>query len=222
MTNRVIAVVPLKERSQRFPGKNLAILEQKPLYEWVLQSLAKVAEIEEIYIYSSSNIFVVPSADQTGKIKFMFRPESLDGDRVSINEVIRKFLENVQAETIVLAHATSPFLSPETISKCVGKVLDGTNDSALCTVKLQKFSIFKGKAINFDRSEDLPPLQSIEPIVIEQGGLYVFKREDFLKGNSRVGINPHFENLSTFEAVDIDTSEDFELAKVLLQNKRLN
>lgn len=221
MKSRVVAVVPLKQRSQRFPGKNLAILQKKPLYEWIVESLAQVEQIDEIYIYSSSEIFVVPPPNKSGKIQFKLRPESLDGDLVSINEVVRKFLGNIQAETIVLAHATSPFLSPDTISKCVNKVLDGTNDSALAAVKLQKFGIFKGEALNFVRSKDLPPLQSIEPIVIEQGGLYVFKRVDFLTKNSRVGINPHFEYLNSFEAVDIDTSEDFVVAKALIQNKYL-
>jgi len=222
MTSRVVAVVPLKQRSQRFPGKNLAILENKPLYEWILASLGQVNEIDEIYIFSSAQIFKVPSENISGKIKFKVRSESLDGDSVSINEVVRKFLEEIQAETIVLAHATSPFLSPKTISTCIKKVTAGSNDSALGAVKLQKFAVFEGKALNFDRTKDLPPLQSIEPVVIEQGGLYVFKKELFLTENRRVGTNPHFEFLDIFESVDIDTIEDFNLAKSLLQNNHLN
>ena len=222
MRGRVIALVPLKQRSQRFPGKNLAILEDKPLYKWILESLAQVDEIEEIYVFSSSEIFEVPDEDKSGKIKFKVRPESLDGDFVSMNEVVRVFLEEIQAETIVLAHATSPFLSPNTISTCITKVTDGSNDSALGAVALKKFAVFKGMAVNFDRTKDLPPLQSIEPIVIEQGGLYVFKKEQFLAENRRVGTNPHFEFLNTFESVDIDTIEDFKLAQSLLQINRLN
>lgn len=222
MTSRVVAVVPLKQRSQRFPGKNLAILGSKPLYEWILTSLTQVEEIDEIYIFSSSRIFEVPSESKSGKIRFKVRPESLDGDTVSINEVVRIFLQEIQAETIVLAHATSPFLTPKTISTCIRSVTAGSNDSALAAIELQKFAVFKGNALNFDRTKDLPPLQSIEPIVIEQGGLYVFKREQFIAENRRVGTNPHFEFLNTFESVDIDTVEDFNLAKSLLQNKRLN
>jgi CMP-N-acetylneuraminic acid synthetase len=222
MTSRVVALVPLKQRSQRFPGKNLAILEDKPLYKWILESLGQVDEIEQIYIFSSSEIFEIPSEDKSGKIKFKVRPESLDGDLVSMNEVIRKFLKDIEAETIVLAHATSPFLSPKTITNCIRKVISGANDSALGVVKLHKFAMFNGETLNFDRTKDLPPLQSIEPIVIEQGGLYVFNRLDFLTENRRVGNNPHFEYLNSFEAVDIDTSEDFDIAKALLQNYRLN
>jgi CMP-N-acetylneuraminic acid synthetase len=213
--SRVVAVVPLKERSQRFPGKNLAILNEKPLYESILNSLSLVNEIDEIYIFSSSAKFKVPFQDKTKKIFHKTRPEDLDGDDVSINEVLRVFLHETEAETIVLAHATSPFISPETISTCIKKVVTGLNDSALAAVRLHKFAVFNGIALNFKRDEDLPPLQTIEPVVIEQGGLYVFRKSEFLTSNSRVGTNPHFAYVDLFEGIDIDTPEDFDLAKAM-------
>jgi CMP-N-acetylneuraminic acid synthetase len=219
---RVVAVVPLKERSQRFPGKNLAILNEKPLYESILNSLSLVNEIDEIYIFSSSAKFKVPFQNKTKKIFHKTRPEDLDGDDISINEVLRVFLNDTEAETIVLAHATSPFISPETISICVKKVVTGLNDSALAAVKLHKFAVFNGIALNFKRDEDLPPLQTIEPVIIEQGGLYVFRKSEFLASNSRVGTNPHFAFVNLFEGTDIDTPEDFDLAKAMTINKRVD
>jgi CMP-N-acetylneuraminic acid synthetase len=220
--SRVVAVVPLKERSQRFPGKNLAILNEKPLYESILKSLSLVNEIDEIYIFSSSTKFKVPFQDKTKKIFHKTRAEDLDGDDVSINEVLRVFLNETEAETIVLAHATSPFISPETISICIKKVTSGSNDSALAAIKLHKFAVFNGIALNFNRGMDLPPLQTIEPVVIEQGGLYVFSKSEFLASNSRVGANPHFAYLDLYESTDIDTPEDFELAKALTLTKEID
>jgi CMP-N-acetylneuraminic acid synthetase len=214
--DKVVAIVPLKERSQRFPGKNLVILDGKPLYELILETLTLVEEIEEIYIYSSASIFKVPLRNNMDKILFKFRPEYLDGDSISINTVLREFLHTVEAKTIVLAHSTSPFLTPQTISKCLRKVISGENDSALAVVELKKFAVFEGRALNFDREQDLPPLQTIEPVIIEQGGLYIFEKLDFLKKNRRVGSNPHFQFVDSREALDIDTPEDYSLAKAYL------
>jgi len=213
---RVVAIVPLKENSQRLPGKNLALLGDRPLYELILENLSHVEEIDEVFIYSSSDKFKVPIFLKPNKVKFRSRPKELDADNVSINAVLREFLSESDADVVVLAHATSPFLKAGTISNCISSVLSGTNDSALAAIKLNKFGIFKGKTINFDRRENLPPLQNIEPIVIEQGGLYVFKKEQFLKTNSRVGVNPHYEYLDLWQSVDIDTSEDFKLAEAIL------
>jgi CMP-N-acetylneuraminic acid synthetase len=220
--SRVVAVVPLKERSQRFPGKNFVVLNEKPLYESILNSLSLVNEIEEIYIYSSSTKFKVPFQNKTKKIFHKTRVEDLDGDNVSINEVLRHFLNETEAEIIVLAHATAPFISAETISVCVNRVTNGLNDSALAAIELHKFAVFNGTALNFNRDEDLPPLQRIEPVIIEQGGLYVFRKSDFLVTNSRVGVNPYFAYVNSFESIDIDTQEDFELAKAMSLMKRLD
>ena len=220
--SRVVAVVPLKERSQRFPGKNFVALNEKPLYESILNSLSLVNEIEEIYIYSSSKKFKVPFQNKTKKIFHKTRVEDLDGDDVSINEVLRHFLNETEAEIIVLAHATAPFISAETISVCINRVTNGLNDSALAAIELHKFAVFNGTALNFNRAEDLPPLQRIEPVIIEQGGLYVFRKSDFLVTNSRVGVNPYFAYLNLFESIDIDTLEDFELAKAMSLMKRLD
>ena len=220
--SRVVAVVPLKERSQRFPGKNFVILNEKPLYESILNSLSLVNEIQEIYIYSSSTKFRVPFQNKTKKIFHKTRVEDLDGDDVSINEVLRHFLNETEAEIIVLAHATAPFISAETISVCINRVTNGLNDSALAAIELHKFAVFNGTALNFNRAEDLPPLQRIEPVIIEQGGLYVFRKSDFLVTNSRVGVNPYFAYLNLFESIDIDTLEDFELAKAMSLMKRLD
>lgn len=220
--SRVVAVVPLKEYSQRFPGKNLAILGDKPLYELILESLNSVDEIDDIYIYSSSSIFKVPFQDKTNKIIFKARSKDLDGDDVSMNQVLRAFLGDIEADTIILAHATSPFISPKTISICVKKVIGGEHDSALAAIKLNKFAVFGGTSLNFDRNQDLPPLQKIEPVVIEQGGLYVFKKSDFLTKNRRVGDRPHFQYINPKESIDIDTAEDFELAKAVMLTKGIN
>jgi CMP-N-acetylneuraminic acid synthetase len=220
--SRVVAVVPLKENSQRFPGKNLAILSNKQLYELILESLNRVHEIDEIYIYSSSLVFKVPFQEKTSKIIFKSRSKELDADDVSINQVLRAFLGDIEADTVILAHATSPFISPETISICVKKVIDGEHDSALAAIRLNKFAVFGGTSLNFDRNQDLPPLQKIEPVVIEQGGLYVFKKSDFLTKNRRVGNYPHFQYVNPMEGIDIDTAEDFELAKALLLTKGIN
>jgi CMP-N-acetylneuraminic acid synthetase len=213
---RVVAIVPLKENSQRLPGKNLALLGDKQLYKLILESLSDVDEIDEIFIYSSSEKFKVQTLKNSNKIKFRIRPRELDADNVSINQVLREFLSDSDADIVVLAHATSPFLKAGTISNCISSVLSGTNDSALGAIKLNKFGIFRGDTINFDRGENLPPLQNIEPIIIEQGGLYVFKKEQFLKTNSRVGVNPHYEYLDLRQSVDIDTPEDFKLAAAIL------
>ena len=50
---------------------------------------------------------------------------------------------------------------------------------------------------------------------METGAFFIFRKEVFTKLHQRIGNNPYMQVLSTTEAVDIDTAEDFEFAKVV-------
>ena len=46
----VTAIIGLKEISQRVPNKNFKLLNQKPLFAWVLDTLIEVEEISQILL----------------------------------------------------------------------------------------------------------------------------------------------------------------------------
>ena len=62
---------------------------------------------------------------------------------------------------------------------------------------------------------DPPRTQDIKPIYIETSAFYLFSKELFLTTSRRIGYNP-FVELDYKESIDIDTKDDFELAKKLI------
>ena len=120
----------------------------------------------------------------------------------------------VSADIYVYAHATAPFIKPETTQECVDKVLSGKYDSAFCAVKIQDFLWCNGKPLNFDAT-NLPRSQDLAPIYRETSGVYVFKKEVFLNFHRRIGEKPFIKEVGFKEAVDINNPEDFKLAELL-------
>ena len=51
---KVVAFVPIRLNSKRVVGKNLKPLGGKPLMWYILETLAKVKNIDEVYVYCSS------------------------------------------------------------------------------------------------------------------------------------------------------------------------
>jgi N-acylneuraminate cytidylyltransferase len=49
------AFVPLKDHSERVPGKNFKLLDSKPLYLWVITTLLRTPEINGIVIDTDSD-----------------------------------------------------------------------------------------------------------------------------------------------------------------------
>ena len=88
-------------------------------------------------------------------------------------------------------------------------------DSAFCASVIQDFLWQDGEPLNFDAT-NLPRSQDIKPIYRETSGVYVFKKEVFLKYHRRIGVHPYIKTVTYKEAVDINNPEDFELAKAML------
>lgn len=209
---KTVAFVPMKLNNERLQGKNTKSFSGgKPLCHYILKALKKVKEIDEIYVYCSdpSILFYVPEG-----VKFLKRDSALDGSKVKINEVLRAFAEDVEADTYVLAHATAPFIKAETIGRGIQGIESGEYDSALTVLRQQDFFWMDGKPWNYDVKE-IPRTQDMKPLYRETTGLYIYKRHLITEENRRIGDCPLLLEVDQVEAVDINEPEDFVVAEAL-------
>ncbi len=211
--------VPLKERSERLKDKNFQMLGKYPLYEHIVSTLCEVPSIDRVSVFTSSIRFRDELEQSHRKVNFLDRPRYLDLDSASITDVIFEFCSVSKSDVIVLAHATSPFLSSETISSCVDAVVSGEYDSALAVLSLKKFVWFNGKPINYDLEEPIPRTQELPDLFVEQSGLYVFNRENFITTKRRIGTNPLQFVVDESEGIDIDDSFDLTLARQMISTR---
>lgn len=209
---KVVALMPIKLQNERCPGKNTRLLGNAPLLQYQLVNLLQVKKIDEIYVYCS-NESIVPFLPKG--VKFLQRPKELDLPTSNFSQIFTSFSNEVDADIYVFDHATAPFVTVETISKCLKAVVSGENDSAFCATKIQDFLWKDGEPLNFDAA-NLPRSQDIEPIYRETSGVYVFTKDVFEKYHRRIGKRPFICEVSFKEAVDINNPEDFRLAEVML------
>lgn len=212
MDVKTVALIPIKLYSKRVPAKNIKLFyDGTPLMSFIQRVCLDARNIDEVYIYCSDDAvrpYILPG------VKFLKRPEYLDGDNMNANDLIREFMKSVEADIYVNAHTTSPFAKTETIEECVEKVASGDYDSAFCVEALRMFMWKDGKPINFDpncfpRTQDLPLVYG------ETSISYVFTKESFLRHNRRMGSHPFLKEVSKIEAIDIDYPEDFEIADAI-------
>ena len=209
---KIVAVVPIKLNNQRCPGKNIRKFDDgTPLVHLILDTLLKVPELDEIYVYCSDK--VIKEYLPTG-VKFLERTASLDRDETKGNEILQCFLEDVDADIYVLTHTTAPFTTAHSISDCIDKVKAGNYDSAFLAKKETVFLWEDGKPLNYN-SFDIPRTQDLRPISAEGSGAYVFSRNTFLEYHSRIGATPYIHEIGEIESIDIDYEEDFVIANAV-------
>lgn len=212
---KVVAFVPIKMNNERVPGKNTKCFDDgTPLIQCILKSLVQVPEIDEIYVYCSNEKIKDYLIDG---VKYLKRSEKLDTAEATSQDIIKSFMNEVDADVYLLSHATSPFVKKDKFSICINKVVNEGYDSAFTAEKLQNLLWSENKPLNFD-AENIPRTQDLVPIYNEVSAAYVFKKETFETLNRRIGINPYICEVSVIEATDIDYPEDFEIANVLYMN----
>ena len=205
---KVVAFVPIKLNSQRLPHKNILPIAGHPLCWHLCNTLLNIKNIDEVYVYCSDE--KVSDYIPEGVI-FKKRDKKLDGDLVKGFDIYRSFISEVDADVYVLAHTTSPFIKQESIDNALNHIVSGNNDSAFSAEKIQTFSWYKDRPINYDLN-DVPRTQDLEPIWVETSAFFMFKKEIFTDYNRRIGFNPYIQEVSGIEAIDIDEKKDYDLA----------
>lgn len=210
---KTVAFVPIRLNSKRVVGKNLKMLGGKPLMCYILDTLANIKKIDEVYVYCSQESIkeYLPKG-----VKFLKRPEYLDRDETLGKEIYEEFTKTIDADIYILAHTTSPFMKQETLENALDKIVNDGYDSAFSCEKIQTFTWYDGKPLNYDLKE-IPRTQTIEPVYVETSAFFMFKRDIWKVHKQRIGFKPYMAQVDKIEGVDIDWPEDFDFAEKILE-----
>ena len=212
---KIVAVVPMKLNNTRLPQKNTKPFHNgKPLCHYILSTLLQVEEIDEVYVYCSSEDIqnYIPEG-----VKYLKRSQTLDTDTTKMNEVLASFAGEVYADMYVMTHTTAPFISADSIKKGIAAVKSGEYDSAFAVKKLQDFLWKDGKPFNYELNQ-IPRTQDLPVLYEETSGFYIYRPQVITELNRRIGNHPYMVEVSEIERVDIDEKEDFEIADAIFNH----
>lgn len=209
---KVVAFVPLKLNSRRLPNKNFLRLGDRPLAYHIFSGLLNVKKISSVLCYTSQPqiMRLLPP-----EVELLMRPKSLDGDEVKANELFKYAVENIDADIIVLCHATGPFVTPNSIEKGIDALLSGDYNCAFSVAKHKTYAWYDGKPLNYD-PQNMAQTQNLKEIYCETSGFYIFKKEKYLETGTRISDKPCLIEVDVRESIDIDEPNDFKLAMHML------
>lgn len=214
---KTVAFVPIKLNNQRTPGKNTKKFDDgTALITVFLKTLSKVKGFDEVYVFCSNESikeYLVPG------IKFLKRPEYLDTQEATPQDIIFEFMKIVEADIYAVCHCTSPFVTAEHFEECIEATKSDEFDSSFTAEKVQHLMwTDKNEPLNFDPT-NVPRTQDLPVYFNEVSAAYVFKKEVFKKYQRRIGIKPHITEVSGVECIDIDYPEDFEIANAIYMSR---
>lgn len=211
-----VAFLIIKAHSQRVPDKNFRPLAGRALFRWIVDALLATPAVSQVVINTDCRARLqdagLPDDD---RLALLDRRPSLCGDDVTASRLIEGSLQHLGTGSILMTHATSPFLRPQTLSRAIERFESSTADSLFGVTRHQaRFWRTDGRALNHDPAE-LVPTQQLQPWFEENSSLYLFTAASFRSTGARIGATPELFETPRLEAIDIDTEDDWVLAEAV-------
>lgn len=222
---KIVAIIPARGGSKGIPRKNIKELCGKPLIAYIIETALRVEELDRV-IVSTEDKEIAEVAKKCGaEVPFM-RPEELARDETPTLPVLQhavKYLEekeNYKPDIVVLLYATSPLLKHERVSEAIKLLKARGFDSVLSVVEDRgHYWIKRGEDYERLYPKVLKNRQFTEPLLKENGAIYLCKRDLLMEENTMVGGKIGFLKMQKEESIDIDEPLDFEIAEFFMRRR---
>lgn len=218
----IVGLIPARGGSKGIPRKNIAKIGGVTLLEHGI-TLLKSAGCNLVYV-SSEDEEILALSDTYGA-RLIQRPVDLSNDTASTEAVIIDSINqlNLDSSDILVIHQiTSPFLTEKSIRICIEILLQNLEiNSTLVGTPNHSFNWKENELNQWEpyghTREYRPRRQELPNILVESGGVYVARVKQILQMRTRFPSPTICVPISFLESLDIDTLEDLESARLIVE-----
>lgn len=118
---KIVAVIPARYQSSRFPGKPLADICGKPMIWWVYQEAKKVEEFDDVIVATESEIIIERCKELGMHVMMTSEKHPTGTDRVA------EVAQHVEADVYVIIMGDEPLITADDERKLI-KAIGSRND----------------------------------------------------------------------------------------------
>lgn len=224
-----LAIIPARGGSKRLPGKNIKLLNGKPLITYSIEAAMKSKHVSHVIISTDDAAIAQCGKDFGADVPFM-RPLNIAGDKSSVVDALRHAIEfyekkNTVVKNVVLLQVTSPFRQAHHIDAAI-EAFEQQGADALTTVSPAKnhpYYALKGDTKTFEPFFDREKLAmrafELPPACYENGVVFIMQRDTLMRHGMYGDNNMIFMLDDPYMTIDIDTQSDFMLAEFMLNQR---
>ena len=229
---RILAIIPVRGGSKGVSGKNIKLLDGKPLLAYTSEIALQSKYLTEVMVSTEDEPIMEVAKNLGIKVPFV-RPMTLAQDNTPTLDVIIHALEwyknqNIFFDAVCLLQVTSPFRTVAFLDEAIEKFMKKDTDSLVSVQKVPheynphwtfevnaegNLKIATGEAEIISRRQELPTAYH------RDGSIYLTKTKVLLDEHSLYGKSTAFIESDSESYVNIDTLQDWEKAEEMIQNK---
>jgi len=225
----VLAIIPARGGSKRFPGKNLKTLGNKPLIAWTIEAAKGSEYIDRLIVSTDSEKIKEICLKWDAEVPFL-RPSHLATDNASSEEVILHTLKWLKTngkdgyDFFILLQPTSPLRTEKHIDNSVEQFVNDPNSSSLVSVSKSERKFDQMMVINDESYLEHSTIPVFSRKGLEEhsefhylnGAIYITSIPLFLKKGSLYSEKTSCYLMDLESSIDIDTQFDLALAEFFL------
>ncbi len=219
---KIAAVIVCRKDSKRILNKSKQKIKDKNLIERKILQLKKVKLLNTIYL--GTNDLSLKRLSTKHKITFIKRDEKYCNEhKTNAKEMVKNMLSYVDADLILWAHPTNPFIDNFIYSDALNVFKRSLKKhDSLFSVNVLKnhFWDHKKKPINHNPflkkhiiSKKLPPIYS------QNGGIFIRFKKDMIKDGGFIGKRPIIFKMNEIQGWDLDYPWQLKLANALIKHR---
>lgn len=227
---KILAIIPARGGSKGVPGKNIKLLNGKPLIAYTSEIALQSKHLSEVMVTSEDDQIIEVAKSLGINVPFV-RPVELAQDNTPTIDVIIHALQwyekqNIFFDAVCLLQVTSPFRTVDFLDRAINKFIEKDSDSLISVQKVpQEYNPHWTFEVNSDgnlkiatgETEIVTRRQELPLAYYRDGSIYITKTNVLLKEHSLYGRSSAFiESESKFQ-INIDTIQDWEKAKEILE-----
>lgn len=208
-----IALIPISPVPSRIPGRDLLLVDGKPMVFYIAEACRRAGVFDAIYLNAEEPIF----GKMAGMAEIKFYPRKPAQDGSSGDRFLIDFMGFAGPCYLTMAHPASPLLRPETIARFARLLETGTYDSLFSVEERGTKTVFGEETAGAD------PVRPTSRALA--GWNTVSFMENLRRGRpgmpdpafcGRAGFFP----LSRMEALDADTWDELKIIEACLNYNR--
>lgn len=226
---KTLVVITARGGSKGLPGKNIKLLDGKPMIEYTINAAREIFDDSLIYVSTDSQE-IIDVAERTGLQTPFVRPNHLATDTTNSRDVLLHSIEHFKKENgsvpeiVVLLQPTSP-LRTSTHIKSALKLYSKNIDMVISVKQTESnpyYVLFeennngyleRSKKANFTRRQDCPDVWEVN------GAIYIINVKSIIaKPMSEFKKIKKFE-MDQHSSLDIDNQLDFTIVEHILASK---
>ena len=129
---KIVAIIPIKQNSQRVKNKNFKKINNIPLYELTLKKLKK-CNFDEVYVDTDSD--EIKKYCVKNKINIIHRLKSLSKNTANGNDLLNYHAKIIDADFYFQLFITAPLIKISSINNCISILKKSKKHDSILTVQ---------------------------------------------------------------------------------------